>query len=266
MNQISLKRSSETTRVTPQLLDFLHYIAGLIDGDGSIYLPTKGGVEIDITLPLEDLQTLNFLKKTLGFGLIRKRPGVNAHCIRISKKQWALLLLYSIKDKFCTPEKQKKVTKALSLLDPSLETFQLLSLREYTPPILSRVSKNTAWFAGFCDAEGSLTIQNRATLSLSISQKNRFILEECQKVFGGHIYRDNSYCFSGYVWSLTELSEIEDILEYFKRFPLKTLKRIRAFKFKRLVFFIKRGDHLSGPYHDRFKSYVEKFRDKRKKI
>lgn len=259
--QTSLKRSSETTRVTPFLLDFLHYIAGFIDGDGSIYVPIKGAIEIDITVGLEDLQTLYFLKKTLGFGLVKKKPRLNLFCIRILKKQWALLLLYSIKDKLCTLEKLEKIKVALTKLDPKKEWFINHSFGAFSssPPVLSKVSRETAWFAGFCESQGCFTIQNKTTLCFSIAQKNLFILKECEKVFGGFVsfYKDNSGV--GYCWFLTKLKEIENILLYFNRFPLKTKNRIKAFKFKRLVFFIKRGDHFSGPFQEKFARYVEKF-------
>ena len=248
-----LKRSSETTRVTPRNLDFIYYLAGLIDGDGSFIVnPQKNSIVVEITLHEEDVATLYFVKKNCGFGLVRKRPNVKAYRYRVAKKEQVYILLKQLQGKLCTLSKQEQFKRALSLFEKVFISYNCNPL------------KDNSWFAGFVDAEGYFSIRNKNTLCFSISQKDPVILEKCKKLFGvGNIYFDKSW--NGYNWAITDLYGITLILKYFSNYPLKTKKRIDFVKFKRLCFFKERGDHLENSlYNQKFNKYIYKFKTRKK--
>jgi hypothetical protein len=73
--------SSETTRVTSYTEDndqFGYWLAGLIDGDGSLLVSKENLPSIEITLHEEDVKTLYKIKYILGFGSVSKRSKVKA--------------------------------------------------------------------------------------------------------------------------------------------------------------------------------------------
>ena len=153
--------------------------------------------------------------------------------------------------KLCTPEKISQFTKVCALHDVPLRC--------------GSVKRDTSWFAGFVDAEGYFSIRNKNTLTLSVGQKNKKILQDIKGAFSlGNIYFDKSW--DGYNWCITNLPGIKEMNQYFKKFPLKTDKRIHQKMFKRLSFYKDRGYHLSkSPNKKRFDDYIKRYK-KWKKI
>ena len=200
--------SSETTRVTStKSTDFHHYLAGLIDGDGCFTISKAGGVSLEITLHENDTSVLDFIKEYCSFGAVKKRPGVKAFRFRVYRKKSIRTLLSMLNGKLCTPEKISQFTKVCALHDVPLRC--------------GSVKRDTSWFAGFVDAEGYFSIRNKNTLTLSVGQKNKKILQDIKSAFSlGNIYFDKSW--DGYNWCITNLPGIKEMNQYFKKFPLKT--------------------------------------------
>lgn len=240
----SLVGSSETIRDTSYLNeDFYYWLAGLIDGDGTLYVAKSNSQSCEITLGEEDIKTLHKIKKRFH-GSILKRSKVKAYRWRISKKLYLIEVINSINGKLLTPSKHQQLIKICNRLN-------------IEPCINNHLSQNNSWFSGFFDAEGYFrigedarvlsdpSIRNQYILTISISQKSKDILEEIQKVFGvGNIYFDKSW--NGYNYVITNLHGIKLILTYFESFPLKTTKHSDFITMKRLVLFIERGYHLAN--------------------
>ena len=247
--------SSETTRVISFFKDkefFGHYLAGLLDSDGCFYISKKNHISIEITFHEKDVVTLFKLKKYLGFGIVSKRSHAKAYRIRIHKRLHVEKIVELVNGKLLTKEKHFQFIKVCFLLN-------------VIPITNNSFSKKNAWFTGFFDGEGYFSIRNKYTLTLSISQKNKHILESIQNGFGcGHIYYDTSW--NGYNWCITDLKNLKKFLEYFKIFPLLTLKNSDVVTFKRLVLFKERKYHLKNSfYKPNIDSLVKAFK-KRKKI
>lgn len=63
---------------------FNSWLAGLIDGDGSIGVTNKGKTPyLEITLAEKDVKVLYYIKNNLGFGSVTKRTGVRAYRYRV---------------------------------------------------------------------------------------------------------------------------------------------------------------------------------------
>jgi len=79
--------------------------------------------------------------------------------------------------------------------------------------------KTNAWFAGFFDGDGSMSIRNEYTLTISIGQKDRDILERIKDSMGyGNIYYDKSW--NGHAYSVTDIEGIKFFINYFEQYPL----------------------------------------------
>jgi hypothetical protein len=89
----SLVGTSETTRVTH--ISFNEWLAGLIDGDGSLLLSKQGYPSLEITMGLEDQACLRYIQNKLG-GSIKLRSGANAWRYRLHNKENMLLLISMI--------------------------------------------------------------------------------------------------------------------------------------------------------------------------
>ena len=103
--------SSETTRVAC-LNNFSYWLAGLIDGDGSLLVSRKGYTSCEITVHSSEVFTLFKVKKLLG-GKIKKREKANAFRWRLHNTAGMKQLVNLINGKILLPKTQKTTLKCL---------------------------------------------------------------------------------------------------------------------------------------------------------
>ena len=246
--------SSETTRVisySTDIYNFAHYLAGLIDADGTISISKKNYVSIEITLDMEDVKTLYKLKNLLGFGLVRKRTAAKAYRIRWNKREYVEKILHLINGKVLTTQKKTVILKALQIFNISPITGNTLD-------------PQNAWFAGFFDGEGYFSIRNKYTYTLSVNQKERDILDLIKASFGcGNVYYDKSW--DGYIYCITDLKSFKKVLQYFSIYPLLTVRNAYLFTFRRLVLFKERKYHWkSSIYKSNIDKLISVYRNRKK--
>lgn len=243
--------SSETIR-TSSKSDIADWLGGLIDGDGSLCVLKNKACSCEITLGEQDVKTLHRIKKILGCGSINKRTKSKAYRWRIYKKRNLIPIIELINGKLLTISKHQQLIKICEELG--------------IKPILStKVSTDNGWFSGFFDAEGYFYIRNKYTLTLSISQKDRGILDKIKEAFGvGNIYYDTHW--KGYNYVVTRRKDLKEFLDYFDQYPLHTMKHVDSITLKRILLFIDRGYHLKDhPLNPKLDNLIFLFR-KRKKI
>lgn len=88
--------------------DFSYYLAGLIEGDGTIIVPKterslKGKLNypsIQIVFDSRDLPLALIIQKTLGFGSISKTKGVNAYRLTINNYEGLIKMVKILNGKF----------------------------------------------------------------------------------------------------------------------------------------------------------------------
>jgi len=246
--------SSETTRVISYFsdsLNFGYYLAGLMDADGTIFISNKNSISIEITLHEKDVKTLYKLKSLLGFGIVSKRSNVKAYRIRINKTLAIEKFIHLINGKLLTKQKHRQLIKVCEIL-------------HLTPIINNSFSKDNAWFAGFFDGEGYFSIRNQYTLTLSLSQKDKNILQLiCSNFDCGNIYYDKSW--NGYSYCITDLNNLKKVLKYFSFFPLLTVKNCDLRTFHRLVLFKERKYHLKeSQYKYKIDTLIKVFKNRKK--
>ena len=142
-----------------------HYLAGLIESDGTIITPSnsKNRPTIKIVFHQKDKPLAEFLKIKLGYGTIQKTTSDLALELVIRNKIGILDLVHLINGKFRTP-KIKNLNNLIdwinnnpyynNLINNNSNSLQKLDLD--VSPII-----NNAWLAGF--SEGDCTFQIKIT-------------------------------------------------------------------------------------------------------
>jgi hypothetical protein len=105
----------------PNLNKFTTYLAGLIEGDGTIIVPksersSKGKLNypsIQIVFHLKDLPLALLIQKNLGFGSISRKKNVNAYILSINNKEGILTLIQLLNGNMRTP----KINSLYNLID-----------------------------------------------------------------------------------------------------------------------------------------------------
>lgn len=249
--------SSETTRVTSYSafghdnIQFGYWLAGLIDGDGSLLVSKLGHPYIEITLHEEDVKTLYKIKDLTGVGCVTKRTNTKAYRIRFLNRHACITVINLINGKLLTSTKH-------------LQLINICKVLNINPITNNTFSKDNAWFSGFFDAEGYITVRNKYTLTLSVAQKDRTILEQIQLGFNcGNIHYDKSW--DGYNFNTTKRDYNLILLDYFYKFPLLTIKNVDLITFRRLLLFISRKyHHKDSPYKDRIDHLITLFKNRKK--
>lgn len=197
-------------------LYFNQWLAGLIDGDGYLRVSKEGYTSCEITIGIEDSPALIFIKNKLG-GSLKARSGSKAFRYRLHHKSGIVNLVQRINGHIRNTKRIPQliiVCEKLNIpyIDPTPLTFE------------------NAWYAGFFDAEGTVTAKFDSfspTIIISLSNKLSIDVEPFL-IFNGNIYYDKSH-YGHYFWIISAKSDILNMCTYFKMNP------VRSHKFKRLA-------------------------------
>lgn len=143
--------------------NFGYYLAGLIEGDGTIIVPKtersiKGRINypsIQICFDSRDLPLAIIIQKEQGFGSLNKTKGVNAYRLTINNYEGLIKLAIILNGKLRTV----KINEFNLLLSFQNNRFSILHIN---PQPLDKSSfDQNAWLSGFIDAVGHFYIRLR---------------------------------------------------------------------------------------------------------
>lgn len=243
----SLVGTSETTRAAPYSKAFCEWLSGVIDGDGCLLVSKQGYASLEITVGSQDLPLLQFIKTKLG-GSIKMRSNAKAYRYRLHHKDGMLKLLSCINGSIRHSTRLHQLHRVCTLLQVPCKKP-------------STLTKDSHWFAGFFDADGTIVLRQTGvakrlvasdpggrslrndgvasgfattalppSVQLTIRVTNKLIqdVQYYQDVFGGSIYYDTSQ--NGYYsWSIQSREHILDFLAYFQSHPFRSQKAKRFF-------------------------------------
>lgn len=240
--------SSETTRGKFILNDdiFKFWLVGFVEGDGSFILNPNGYLEFKITQSSLDAQILFYIKKKLGFGVVRVQDKINnTHCYRVRDKQGLDKIISIFNGNLFLSTRKKQFKSWLDGYN-SIYGQNIAYIENNNKPCLS----NT-WLCGFTDAEGCFTcsILDKPTfgglvrLRYILSQKGN--LEEMTylaDLLNGKIHYLKSY--SGYNMTVNT-TKLNLVIKYFDTYPLKTKKHIVYFNWNKMYKLVLHKKHLT---------------------
>lgn len=136
--------------------NFGSYLAGLIEGDGSIYVPKnpKGAPMIVVAFHSKDLPLALFIQKNLNAGNVYKIKGKNAYNYTISDIKGLIKVVKLINGYMRTP----KIVQLYKLID-------LISTKGERPTTINKLPidntslDSNAWLSGFIDADGCFSVR-----------------------------------------------------------------------------------------------------------
>jgi len=168
--------------------NFSHYLAGLIEGDGTIVVPktersNKGRLNypsIQIVFHLKDLPLALLIQQNLGHGSLTRKKGVNAYILTINNLEGMNLIVQLINGKLRTP----KIHSFWNLID-------WLNNKNNSDYFITKQDINNhslldnSWLSGFIDADGHFSLRNTIKNSKS-KVECKFELSQRQKDHRGN--------------------------------------------------------------------------------
>ena len=169
-NNISIMQRTSNTSLDRRSVshnNFISYLTGLIEGDGTIIVPKserskKGKLNypsIQIVFHLKDFPLALIIQKILGTGSLIHVKGSNANNLIINDNKSIVRLTNLLNGQMRTP----KIHSLYKLID-WLNNKNSLNMIKY--PINSEPLSNDAWFSGIIDSDGHFLV--RSTLASAL--------------------------------------------------------------------------------------------------
>ncbi len=214
-SKFSLNKENHTKKLKDKAWN--EWLAGLIDGDGSLLVSKLGYSTCEITMSLSDEHALGIIKQKLG-GSIKLRSGVKALRYRLHNDKGMRDLINRINGNIRHTSRLKQLEKVCLLLNI---------------PIIypENITLDNGWFSGFFDADGTITYSiKNGYPQLTVSVTNKLLIDviNFKNIFKGNIYYDkgqNGY----YKWSLQAKTDIDFFKAYLLRYPSRSNKKQRLF-------------------------------------
>nr|YP_203335.1 orf355 [Zancudomyces culisetae]AAW49502.1 orf355 [Zancudomyces culisetae] len=241
--------------------NFSYYLAGLIEGDGTIIVPktersNKGRINypsIQIVFNSKDLPLALIIQKNLGLGSISKTKGVNAYRLTINNYEGLIKLTKLLNGKFKTV-KIYYFNELIKFLNNRFSNFNILPMELNQTPFYSN-----SWLSGFIDADGHFNVSlNKNSVSC------RFELVQAIEDKRGNDKKDimiklaeylnkqlkiisKSYCNSKdqYNINITNLESNLIISNYLLKYPLFSSKFLNFKDYYKVLILIKNKEHKS---------------------
>ena len=83
------------------------------------------------------------------------------------------------------------------------------------------LTRNNGWFSGLMDSDGSIYIDKSGLLTISVTQKNKYLLDPLQILYGGRVL-NNKEAFQYSIYRKEEILYVVD--NYFQKYPLRSYK------------------------------------------
>lgn len=211
--------------------DFGHYLAGLIDGNGSI-----GKYQVKIPFHKVDVQLAYYIKKRIGYGTVKKLETNNAYVYSISNREGLKKILNLINGKLRTPFKFDCGLQNILNVYPDPLLLTLRTQLKNTFSINTSNDLNNHWLAGFVDADGSFQVKTlkrekpsggnclEIRLEMQIDKKTPLLLDLFKSHLGGNVFYDKLN--SLYTYSSSSYKSANRIIKYFDKYHLLSSKHV----------------------------------------
>ena len=243
---------------------FLEWFIGFSEGDGSFIVSNK---RLFFIINQKEEKVLYYIRANLGFGKVSQYSSYSRYIVADRSSVDRLISIFNgnlVLDK----------TNARFVL--WLQGRNLYSTEEICYRGINKLKNfhENGWFSGFTDAEGCFNAQKlkdtrytlgfRIRLRFILDQKNEHSLFEKCKIFlkSGSITNRNKEHkgdlsffnrpktlllrkYDGmYRFTSTHMKSHHILLEYFKEYPLRTIKKVSSTRFTSLCYYIKNRKSL----------------------
>ncbi len=242
--------SSETTRGAYILKDnlFKCWFIGFLEGKGSFIIDKDKNLEFKIVHKSTDASVLFFIKKKLGFGIVRIQDKVKKnHCFKVNDAKGLLNLILILNGNLFLDSKEKEFKLLIDAYNKKHGTTLVYSPSD---KIINKPDLSNYWLSGFTDAVGSFTciIKDKSDksglvkLSYTLYQQGNFNqIKYLAEILNGKTHYNN-----GIYETTVNTTKLSKIINYLNIHPLKTNKSIDYFNIRKIYILIKKKKSLTN--------------------
>lgn len=218
--------------------EFLTWLIGFTEGEGSFIVNKRGDLCFVIVQSTSDIQVLEYIKNTLGFGKVISQSVKTSRYVTQSKKEIEVIISL-FNGNIVLPSRKKIFAKFVEGFNLWVNkgTIRLDKVEFINNSILPDLNNN--WLAGFTDREGCFTSSigdKKYTFNYNIAQKweeNVVVLEAICKLFGvGKVSPHNVK--NVYEYRVNGIKACKILFHYFDTHNLYTKKQISYLLWKQL--------------------------------
>jgi hypothetical protein len=161
-------------------LKIRQWIAGVVDGDGYFKISKKGYCSLEIVMEPGDIACLCKIKNRYG-GSIKATSHASAIRYRVHHLAGITAVLNDLNGLLYNPVRIAQFQKICSLYNIQ---YNISNPLEY----------NSGYLAGLFDSDGSINLNIQSQqIFITLTQKNRELLNTIANVYGGNIYSSNAH-------------------------------------------------------------------------
>lgn len=222
----------------------LQWVAGIIDGDGNFHISKKGYVELSVVMEPRDIACLYKLKQMYG-GAIKVTSHANAVRWRLHHKAGILAVIDDLNGLLYNPVRIAQLERVCLLYNKSLT------------PTTPLTYKN-GYLSGLFDTDGSVYYNKSSNQAfITISQKERTLLDLLVPVYGGKVYSSNK-AGTAFKWTVSKKAEVLSLIDnYFHWYSCVSAKNKKFGLVKQFYYLSSIGALKASPDSELGKSFVQ---------
>ena len=175
------------------------WIAGVIDGDGYFGISKLGYCSLEIVMEPRDIACLCKIKSRYG-GSIKATSHAAAVRYRLHHKAGIQMIINDLNGLLLNPIRLAQFEKVCALYN--IELLPTITL-DYL----------SAYLSGLFDSDGSVYLNiTSQQVFITISQKNRYLLDLIANIYGGKVYSANAN-ISAFKWTISRKGDVLGIID-----------------------------------------------------
>lgn len=235
--------------------NWLTWFIGFVEGDGAIQT-YKNDTRVRFVITQKESAILYHIQKKLGIGIVKHFPQGKSgkkndfYRLIVDNGSHILLLAFLFNGNLAMTQRIQQLSLWVKALNHRFVNNTVIFIN--TPVI---ITLQDSWLSGFTDAEGcfnvSITSNKRYSLGNVIKmrylldQKNSSILLAIRNLFGFGKVTLTTKTEGVYRYTVTGFKPINDVISYFKIFPLLTKKAQSFNKLRSIHYIVSNKLHLS---------------------
>ena len=225
---------------------WIKWFIGFVEGDGSIITDKDNRLRFVITQ--NELAILDHIQSILGFGEVYYDKGVNSWRYRVEKLDHISELAILFNGNLYLDHRIEQLARWTDVLIHKGYNIDLISNK-------ISISLNDAWLSGFTDAEGcfNVNIYTRSSMSIGFRVVLRFLLDQndqnsllaIQSLFGFGYVNKRGISSKSYRYTADAFTKLDKLENYYRNFPLKTIKKDAFLKWVFVRSLMLKKEHLN---------------------
>jgi hypothetical protein len=223
--------------------EFLEWFVGFAEGDGSWGADSKiRPTKATFVINQKDPKVLHKIKKQLGFGSVtgpyETKTGSSYYRYSVVAQKQTEQLIHIFNGKLVLKKTKEQFKEYVKVYNSSHTISQTSRSVEFKDQVVLPTLED-GWLSGFFDAEGCFSGSvrkdwSKIAITLSLVQKGENeVFQHLKAILGGSLnFQEKSGSISRL--KIQSISDRERLIQYFHKFPLRSIKNISFCRFKKI--------------------------------